>query len=283
MALKKNIIKRIIIALASVAMIVCFIVLFVAASKDRSKAVCKAIDVTVTDHNGKVFVDKKAIAAAILRDKKTSPVGRQLSDLDIGEIEQSVKHYPWVKDAELYVDNHNVLEISISQRSPVARIFTDEGSSFYLDQEGKLLPVTGSFAIKLPVFTGVPYHLASSAKDSLVYQQVIRLSDYLTAHPFWMAQVDQINVNGNHEFELIPTVGHALIAFGDANNIDEKFDKLLTFYQKGLNNIGWGYYDTLYLQYAGQVVAARSSTKGVPLIDSLLTQDGYNLPDNKLK
>lgn len=281
---RRNIIKKISIAIASLAMIVCFIILFVAASKDRSKATCKAVDITMNADNNPVFFDKKNILLAITGDKKMNPIGKHLNNLNIQQIEQSVKSHPWVKDAELYMDNHNILKINITQRTPVARLFTSDGNSFYIDNELKSLPVTGSFTIKLPVFTDLKYNPASLSKqDSVLFGQIISLSNYLNGHPFWMAQIDQINVNNNQSFEMIPTVGSALIEFGNGDHIDEKFNKLLSFYKNGLNNIGWGYYDTVSLQFEGQVVATRKNNKGVPVIDSLLAQDGYNLPENKLK
>lgn len=275
---KKKIIQRIGIILVSAAMIVCFILLFVAASRDRGQAVCKAVDIMVDNNTGKVFVDQKDMARTILGDKTMNPVGKALDELDIQHIEQAVIRYPWVKKAELYVDNHNVLRTSITQRVPIARIFTGDGASFYMDQELKHLPLTASSALKLPVFTGLKNSRAD-AKDSTLVGGITALSKYLADHPFWMAQIDQININDHNEFELIPTVGNVLIEFGNGDEIEEKFNKLLTFYKRGLNNIGWGYYDTLSLQYRGQVVATRKDKKGIPVIDSLLTKDGYNLPE----
>lgn len=280
---RKNIIRRILIGLVSVAMVVCFISLFVAASKDRNKASCKGIAINVGDKNTPVFVNEKEIRNIIVQDKKINPIGKKLSDLNIRQIEHSVKMWPWVKNANLYMDNHNILEIDIEQRSPVARIFTSTGTSFYIDEEKTLLPVNGSFALKLPVFTGFNNSITAERKDSALFDQILDISHYITNHAFWMAQVDQININSHGNFELIPTVGSVLIEFGDGNKIEEKFNKLLAFYKKGLNNIGWGNYDTLSLQYSGQVVATRKRNNSIPVIDSLLTKDGYNQPENKLK
>jgi cell division protein FtsQ len=273
----KYFVKRLMIALVSTVMIAGFVALFIAASKDRSKSACKALVIHVKNNNAKIFVDKAAIESSIINDKSLNPVGKQLNGLNIQLLERSVKTFPWVKEAEIYIDNDNILQINITERVPLARVFTTNGNSFYIDNEGTALPVNGSFSIKMPVFTGFPNDtpVVHDAKDSLLLTQMILLSEYITGHPFWRAQVAQMNINSSHQFELIPTVGSTLIEFGHGNNIQEKFDKLLVFYQKGLNNVGWGYYDTLDLQYKGQIVATRRYKSENPVVDSLLTQNLY--------
>ncbi|HEX5554264.1 MAG TPA: hypothetical protein VFX43_13545 [Chitinophagaceae bacterium] len=273
----KHIVRRIFIALASLAMITGFVVLFIAASRDRSEATCKAMVIRVAE-GGPLFVNKAGIAASITGNKKLNPVGKKLEEINMALLEKSVKTFPWVKDAELYVDNDNKLRVNITQRVPMARIFTRSGNSFYIDKRGTRLPVTGSFAIRMPVFTDFPSDAVTmNGKDSLLFSQVIALSRFITRDSFWMAQISQINVTRGSTFELIPTLGNALIEFGEGTDIPAKFNKLMAFYLEGLNNVGWGYYDTLDVQYKGQVVATRRKGAESPLVDSLLTRDAYHV------
>lgn len=275
----KNIIKKILIALVSLAMISGFVVLFIAASKDRNKAVCKAINIRVENKNGILFVNKEGIKDYIIHNKALNPYGKSLSDLNIGEITEAVGKFPWVKSAQVYVDNENTLQVSIAECEPVARVFMDDGNSFYLGEDGKALPVNRNFAIRMPVFTGFPSGKLSDTHDSALVAQMINISRYIGDDVFWGAQIAQININTNDQFELVPTVGNALIEFGDGNRVEEKLNKLLIFYRKGLNNVGWGYYDTLDVRYKGQVVATRKAPSGSPVVDSVLREDGYKNKD----
>lgn len=268
--------KNIVISLASLAMIIGFVVLFIAASKDRNKSACRGIHLEVEGNPAVTFINKGAITRLLQKDRGLNPVGKQLSDIRIRSLEQAVKTFPWVRDAELYVDNDNLLQITVTERVPVARVFMSSGYSFFLDATGIRLPVTGSFAVKLPVFTGFPDDQASAGPaDSLLLSGMIALSGYLKDHPFWMAQVDQISINRDREFEIVPAVGDALIEFGAGKDIPEKFAKLMVFYRQGLNNIGWGYYDTLDLRYRGQIVATRKRANHNPVVDSLMTRNSY--------
>lgn len=275
----KKVKKRIrngVVALVSLAMIAGFVVLFVAASRGRSEAACTAVHLVVKGNPDHLYINTHEIRARILGSKQLNPVGKPLSTLSIARLEHSVKAFPWVQDAELYLDNDNVLQVLITERVPATRVFTTSGASFYLDALGTPLPVTGSFASRMPVFTGFPDDKALPVpKDSALISEMTTLSAYVTAHPFWMAQISQININELGEFELIPTVGSALVEFGNCSDMAGKFAKLLSFYSEGLNNVGWGYYDTLDLRFRGQVVATRKRKNMNPIVDSLMTRDSY--------
>ena len=39
--------------------------------------------------------------------------------------------------------------------------------------------------------------------------------------------------------------------------IEEKLDKLLAFYQKGLTNVGWDSFSRISIRYKGQVVCSK--------------------------
>jgi cell division protein FtsQ len=263
-------------ALASLAMIVGFVTLFIAASRGRKNAACQSVAIHVKGTSDKIFISRQQIMQCLTADSQLNPVGKPLAMINTRLLERSVRTFPWVREAQVYVDNDNVLQVLITEREPVARVFTVSGNTFYIDSAGTVLPVKGGFAVRVPVFTNFPSDAVNlRPADSVLFARMIPLSQYIHHHPFWSAQIDQININAERKFELIPTVGDALIELGDGTGISEKFDKLLAFYREGLNNVGWGVYDTLDLQYAGQVVAKRKPRGENPIVDSLLTQYSY--------
>jgi len=48
----------------------------------------------------------------------------------------------WIKDAQLFFDNNGILRVSVTEREPIARVFTREGNSFYIDSSGVQLPLS---------------------------------------------------------------------------------------------------------------------------------------------
>lgn len=272
--------KRVWITLISVVLVGGFILLFIAASDQKKEGRCKGMVLAFAGEKGAAYVDTANIRKQLVSHKVLNPLGKPLSQLDLPLLEQSVKTHDWVKDAEVYVGNHDLLHIKITQKVPVARVFTTRGSSFYLDQDGTTVPATGQFTVQLPVFTGYPAPVKTAKADhldSMLLQQIARVSTFITGHPFWMAQVEQVAINAEQEFEIIPQLGNALIVLGKGKHVKEKFDKLMTFYKAGLNNVGWGYYDTLDIRYKGQVVGSRKAHATNPVITALVT---HNDPDH---
>jgi cell division protein FtsQ len=82
------------------------------------------------------------------------------------------------------------------------------------------------------------------------------LSQYIDKNDFLKAQIEQIYLNDEKEFELIPKIGNNTILFGDTEDMKEKFEKLIVFYRKGLNTIGWNKYKFINLKFKNQIVCS---------------------------
>ena len=57
--------------------------------------------------------------------------------------------------------------------------------------------------------------------------------------------------------ELVPRTGSHTVIFGSPDDAEEKLAKLLTFYRRGLRNIGWEEYRTINVKYKEQVVCTK--------------------------
>jgi cell division protein FtsQ len=241
------------------------LVLLGAARHKKSERFCADVQIEITGATEHVFVDENDIKT--LLKGKGSFTGVSMTRVDLRSIEEELEKNPWIKNAELFFDNKQVLQVRITEREPVARIFTAMGNSFYLDSSGKVLPLSEKLSARVPVFTGFPYGKKLSVPDSALLKDVIRLSKYIYADTFWNAQIAQIDITGN-EFDMVPVIGNHIIRFGDASEMEEKFSKLFSFYQNVSVKVGFDRYETINLMYNGQVVATKRGER-VPAIDSL--------------
>ncbi len=192
-----------------------------------------------------------------------------LHSIDLASMETALKQSQWIKNAELFFDNNNVLQVRITEREPIARIFTTSGSSFYIDSSLTRLPLSDKFSPRLPVFTDFPTEVkVLSKQDSDLIKDIRTLSQFINANSFWMAQIDQVDISSNRSFDLIPKLGDQVIHFGDAENCEEKFNKLLCFYKQVLTKLGWTHYSAIDVQFKGQVVGVRRGANEIKM-DSL--------------
>jgi cell division protein FtsQ len=236
---------------------VCTVVLLVAAINKSDAAKCKKV---VVDINGvsteEKFVDEKDVLVTLQAICKRNPIGMAVGAVDLQTIETALKKSAWIKSANLFFDNEGVLQVKIYEREPVARLFAVTGTSFYIDSAKKILPLSDKFSARLPVFTGFPAdNIVLSAADSNLLAGVKSISIAIQKDSFLMAMIEQIDITPGRSFEMVPKIGRQVIVFGDATDIDSKFEKLRLFYKNIISKSGWSKYSVINLQYKNQVVA----------------------------
>jgi len=196
-------------------------------------------------------------------------LARQLGSFDASEIENKVSNNSAIKTAEVYKTIDGKLVINVKQRRPIVRVYTSD-ENYYLDDQGYLMPISKKYTARVLVVNGFindAYGKGSSLNfsdldDSLAGQtlldDVYKVALYLDNSTFWKAQIEQVYVNKDLEFELIPKVGNHKIVLGGVEQIDQKFEKLMIFYQKGLKKTGWNEYSEINLKYKDQVVCKKN-------------------------
>lgn len=241
--------------------------LLLAAISKKNKGQCSDYVIIIKGAQQNLFIDKNDVEQILKGATHESIKGKQVSSFRLHELKRMLEQNKWIREAELYFDNKEVLHITIDEREPVARIFTTDANSFYIDSTGKILPLSDKLSARVPVFTNFPDKKILSVKDSLLLNDIKLTANYIVHDPFWMAQVAQMDITTDKTFEMIPLVGNHLVKLGNAENIDQKFRRLMVFYQQVLSKTGFDKYKVIDVQYKGQVVVSRYA--GDPKVDSV--------------
>jgi cell division protein FtsQ len=245
--------------------------LLVAAIETRNAKPCNGYHITITGAKESYFVDQKDVLR-ILGSVTGNIKGKPLKEFDLKKMEDALERNPWIGNAELYFDNTRTLEVKVEEKDPVARIFTSTGTSYYIDSSMFRMPLNEKFTPRLPVFTNFPVDKKIlKGKDSALMGEVRDISLFLLNDPFWMAQIDQVDINADRQFEMVPKVGNHKVVFGDGDGIDQKFRKLYIFYNDVLSKTGWNRYSMVNISYKNQVVATRKDVKAIRA-DTLLAR-----------
>ena len=233
-------------------------VLLIAAVKNKNETECAGLEIDINGSaDGQWFVEKKDIIKMLTLHGTERIKGKPIHRFDLKKMEARLRKNIWIRHAELFFNSKNVLQIKVIERVPVARLFTIQGNSFYIDSSGRKLPLSSKIAVKLPVFTGFPFENVSSAKDSFLLTEVKKLGCFILQDTFWMSQISQIDITAARKYEMIPTVGSHIIQFGSGDNIEKKFHKLMMFYKQVLVNSGFEKYKKIDIQFEGQVIAVK--------------------------
>lgn len=262
-------------------MIIAFLVVSLGFASSMQKAViCKSVMISITDNTANRFVSQKEILE-LLKNKGIKLTGANIDKINISEIEKTITNHPAVKKANAFRAIDGTLHIDIEQRRPIIRIVKSNSESFYIDDQGRIMPLSDKYTARVVLANGKInepffqyYHTSFSDKDEIAVsastiQNLVYLANYIDRDPFWHSQIVQIYVNERGEFELIPLVGKHIILLGSFENYQKKFRNLRAVYEKGFSKTGWNIYKTINLKFDNQVVCTRADSESDNLSDTL--------------
>src|SRR5579859_179961 len=199
------------------------LVLLIAAIRYRNSNVCKGFKIGITggsstgDHA--LFIDKKGISDILTAAGAGKGQNKPIQSFDLRRLEAALGRNVWIKEAQLFFDNNGILQVRVVEREPVARVFTRDGNSCYIDSSGVQLPLPDKLTARLPVFTGYPgQKIMLHGGDSVLTMEILHLSDFIRRDSFWTAQIAQVAILPDKGFELEPEAGDQRIGFGDGRD-----------------------------------------------------------------
>ena len=267
----KRIIINILLAIFWTAMGTGTIVLLAAAIRIKDSKKCTGIEINIKAVSSNFFVDKGDILNIITSRLNGNLLDKVVSSFDLQAMEWELEKNIWVKKAQLFFDNNEKLHVNVLEREPLARVFSNLGTTFYVDKDLSMLPLSEKFSARLPIFTNFPSDKkVLLPSDSSLLRDIISISLAIQKDSFHMAMIEQIDITAQQNFEMLPKFGNAVIVVGDAKNIEKKLSKLRLFYKEIMVKAGWNRYSEINIQYNNQVVAKRKGADDVKA-DSLRT------------
>jgi cell division protein FtsQ len=236
------------------------VILFGFVEKQRHSAVVREAEVNIIVDTDNQFVSEEEILNNI-SENGFRTVGMKRDEVSLIEIESLLLQNPAIEKAEVYVTNDGILKIKVNQRRPILRVFDMSGKSYYIDNHGKTMPLIDSYTARLTVATGNIHAVNikdNETSDNKMFLDLHKLASYIQNDSLINALVEQIYVNSSSEFELITKIGPEYIIIGNAENLQDKFDRLKLFYTDGLPNAGWNKYSTINLKINNQVICTKN-------------------------
>lgn len=229
------------------------------ADKEQKKTKCESVSIKIDEKRGYHFISKEDINHLLRTYSPKSLIGCDLHNLKTADLEKMLTAQPFVKEAQVYADIRGELEFSVKQRVPKVRIFNTKGESFYLDEDGKMMPLSSNYTARVLVVNGnihEKYKENGIPKYQLTHD-IFNLALNIEKDKFLKALIGQVYVDKQKQFILTPRIGRQEIVLGDIENLDIKFKKLKAFYKNVMPYKGWDTYKSINLSYENQVVAKK--------------------------
>lgn len=205
---------------------------------------------------------------AIIAEDMDSLEGRVIDQEKLLQIHDIVQNIPWVDETAVYRTLDARIRIDITLHEPMMRVINNKNQSFYVGHNGDLFPLSDDYTARVMLVSG-DIHLTLDEDDQIVdaiarddhpdeeLDGLYNLAQFISSDPFWCAFIDHIYLRTDGQIELTPKNGAHIIEFGQASDIEKKFNKLKHFYTGGITQVGWHYYNRINIAYANQVICSK--------------------------
>jgi len=130
---KKNTIKKILTVSVWFVLASGVVVLLIAAMSKKKSDKINGIEIKISGVQNHYFIDKKEVLQILEKVNGKKLEHSSSGALNLTSMEMHLLKSDWIRKAELFFDNNRVLQVKITEREPIARVFTVSGSSFYID------------------------------------------------------------------------------------------------------------------------------------------------------
>jgi cell division protein FtsQ len=217
-------------------------------SAHRQGLECKGVSICVTDSAMNSFISCSDVKKYLDTEYGTY-TGCRIDSVDLDSIEDILKGKTAVLNSEVYVTKDGLLNISIEQRKPAVR-FIGKNGGFYADENGETFPLQKTYSSYVPVIDGdIP-----SENDSICIRKMVRLVNYLENSSRWKNKIVQISTDSTGNLTLIPREGQEKFIFGQAEDIENKMDRMTLYYSHIIPEKGSKAYRSVDLRYDNQII-----------------------------
>lgn len=218
--------------------------------------IVRKIVINIDNQVDNYFLDDADVVKLLSSGGEEKIVGASIENLSLKILENRLKNHKFVSNTEVSSDFQGNLFVSITQSKPIARIMRQDGPGAYVSNLGQVLPLSEKYTARVVLLTGdyTRKLWLDNLAESPYGQQLLELLLYIDQDPFWKAQIAEVSISRKGDIRLYPQVTRQVIEFGKAENIEDKFRKLMIFYARILPAKGWNTYERVNLKYSNQIV-----------------------------
>ncbi len=171
--------------------------------------------------------------------------------INLHDIENTLTNHDMIENAEIALTINGKIKTNITQRQPIARVFTE--TSYYIDSKGLAMPLSKQHSARVPLITG---HINKNKLNN-----VFKIAKKIYNDEFLKQQIVEINQNKKGLITLKNRVYNFVIELGNLNQLDKKINNLKVFIQKTNQTKTIHLYSKINLQFENQVVATKKTNQ----------------------
>jgi cell division protein FtsQ len=230
------------------------VILIIFSSNTFSTDRCKKIEIKIKNAHEQFFIDKKEIENLATKQGSDQLTGRLFEKIDLREVEKRVLKNKQIKSCQVFRGIEGNLNIDIEQHIPAARILMSDGrEDVYVDSEGYFFPLSERYSARIILLSGEYFRNLPSLKQQR-QENLLNFINLINDDNFLKAQFTQLDINRAGNITIVPLLGKHVVEFGEAENVQNRLNRLKIFYKQILPVQGWDTFTHVSVKYDGQVV-----------------------------
>jgi cell division protein FtsQ len=184
----------------------------------------------------------------LLIEKNQQPQTVRKDKLDLNKLEKTLDGHNMIEKSQVFVSIGGILKAVIKQKTPVARVF-DENGSFYYDYQGNKMPLSDNFTARVPLVSG-----KINSENSKDLNALFR---FIFDDAFLKKNIIGIQILSNGSLKMMNRNFDYEIYFGKTINVEQKFNNYKAFFQKAVLDSSLYHYKKINLKFTQQVVCTK--------------------------
>ncbi|MRJ08819.1 hypothetical protein EDL99_08070 [Ornithobacterium rhinotracheale] len=205
------------------------------------------IDDKIDYSQGVYFINGKVVENTL---KSTHPdyPKMQAQRISVKAMEDRLNANPFVKKAQVYLENNGILHTEIEQEIPVARV-KNGGKEYYITEDANQIPMCKDFSAKVLMINGkiLPTE----------YKKIVNLTHLIDDDKLLKNHIIGMEKQSENSFILLVDDGNYVLDLGNLENLDRKLRNFKVFHREFIEKNAEMPYKKLSLKYSNQVVASK--------------------------
>ena len=225
---------------------------------------CKGVSIKVTDSAMNRFITPREIKKFLDEELEGGYIGVQIDSINLTRIEEILDSKSAILKSEAFTTKDSLLNVTVTQKKPIVR-FQKGTKGFYAVEDCSLFPLQSTYTSHVMVVDGyIPLKIEhgyigkpDTEAGCKWLSDVVGLVKFIEGSKTWKSKIVQITVLEDSDLVLIPREGQERFLFGQACDIEDKFEKMELYYKSIRHKKGENAYRTVDLRFDEQIVCRK--------------------------
>lgn len=125
----------------------------IGADDHRNTQAVTTFDIHIDGADSHALVDVESMYEWFTR-HDVNPLGKSIAEIDLAALEQVALTHSAIADVNAYITYDGRVDVTLTQREPIARLRVNGGYDHYISNDGYLFKAKDGYAVYVPIITG---------------------------------------------------------------------------------------------------------------------------------